>query len=117
MLLRKALWASGLRYRLHAKLPGRPDIAFTKVKVAVFIDGCFWHRCPLHGVMPKSNVDFWKRKLMGNVKRDRKNDALLQGEGWYVLRLWEHQVETELVKVVKQIVSITRKRGTKLASR
>jgi DNA mismatch endonuclease (patch repair protein) len=103
VLLRKALWTSGLRYRLRAKLPGRPDIAFTKVKVAVFIDGCFWHRCPIHGVMPKSNADFWKTKLNGNVKRDRKNEAKLRQQGWHVLRFWEHQVEEELVKVVKQI--------------
>src|SRR5262245_58666688 len=63
LLLRKALWRLGLRYRLHAKIPGRPDVVFPKAKVAVFIDGCQWHCCPIHFVRPKSNQEFWDRKF------------------------------------------------------
>ena len=113
--LRKALWATGLRYRIHAKLPGKPDIVFTKLKVVIFIDGCFWHRCPIHGVMPKSNADFWKAKLKGNVKRDRKTDKTLRKLGWEVMRFWEHQVENELEKVVKEVISFVSKKRRLLA--
>lgn len=114
VLLRKALWAAGLRYRIHMKLPGRPDIVFTQVKVAVFIDGCFWHRCPTHGVMPKSNAEFWKAKLNGNVKRDRKNEKQLQRLGWQVMRFWEHQVEDSIESVAKEIKSRVSKRKRQL---
>lgn len=107
--LRKALWASGLRYRIHAKLPGKPDIIFSKLKIIIFIDGCFWHRCPVHGVMPKTNKEFWKAKLNGNVKRDRKNDRVLKRLGWQVLRYWEHQVKTDLEKVSQEIISTIEK--------
>ena len=110
VLLRKTLWASGLRYRLHTKLPGRPDIVFSKAKVVVFIDGCFWHRCPIHGAMPKTNREFWKAKLLGNVKRDRKNEEELQRQGWFVLRFWEHDIEADLRTVAKKIQSVVKKR-------
>lgn len=104
--LRKTLWAAGLRYRIHAKLPGRPDIVFAKAKVVIFVDGCFWHKCPEHGVMPKSNAEFWKTKLEGNVDRDRKKDSELQQLGWSIIRIWEHQVETELTETVNYIKSL-----------
>lgn len=110
VLLRKSLWAIGLRYRLHAKLPGKPDIVFTKIKVAVFIDGCFWHCCPIHGVKPKSNANFWKTKLKGNVMRDRKTERELQQQGWHVLRFWEHQIEDELEKAVSEIKKLVFRR-------
>lgn len=111
VLLRKALWAGGLRYRLHAKLPGRPDIVFTKVKIAVFIDGCFWHCCPLHGVRPKTNADFWEAKLAGNVARDKNNEIKLQQQGWHVLRFWEHQIEEDVATVAKRIHQSVRRRS------
>ena len=101
--LRKALWATGLRYRIHAKLPGRPDIIFPALKIAIFVDGCFWHRCPEHGVMPKTNREFWKAKLSGIVKRDRKIGKELKRLGWHVLRYWEHQVEADLEMVSREI--------------
>lgn len=62
LLLRRALWKKGLRYRLFNKLPGRPDILFIRKRVAIFVDGCFWHGCPEHGTQPRSNADFWKKK-------------------------------------------------------
>jgi len=94
--LRHALHAFGLRYRkdyplrLGRKLI-RPDIAFTRSRVAVFIDGCFWHRCPQHGEVPATNVSFWSAKLEANVARDREQDRLLSDAGWLVIRIWEHE--------------------------
>jgi DNA mismatch endonuclease, patch repair protein len=94
--LRHALHGAGLRYRkdyplrLGRKLI-RPDIAFTRLRVAVFIDGCFWHRCPQHGEVPATNVGFWTAKLEANAARDREQDRLLGDAGWHVVRIWEHE--------------------------
>lgn len=94
MALRRAVWKLGLRYRLHRRI-GRitPDMVFVGARVAVFVDGCFWHRCPLHGVMPKGNAAFWHTKLIGNVRRDAETNAALTSGGWAVLRFWEHEVQ------------------------
>lgn len=92
LALRRALHALGLRYRVHlAGLPGRPDVVLTRVRVAVFVDGCFWHRCPEHAVAPKANADWWREKLGRNVERDREVDRRLQQLGWEVVRVWEHE--------------------------
>jgi DNA mismatch endonuclease (patch repair protein) len=92
LVLRRELHRRGLRYRVnHPQLPGRPDIAFTRAKVAVFVDGCFWHRCPEHGTMPRNNRDWWQTKLDRNVARDRVKDAALADLGWTVLHVWEHE--------------------------
>ncbi|MBN6730870.1 very short patch repair endonuclease [Burkholderia multivorans] len=103
--LRRALWAAGLRYRFaQAKvLPGRPDIVFVSAKVAVFVDGCFWHGCPKHGTKPKSNAEFWDEKIRRNRERDRRVDCELQQAGWRVVRLWEHEVKKELDDCVTRI--------------
>jgi DNA mismatch endonuclease (patch repair protein) len=69
----------------------RADVVFTKQRIAVFVDGCFWHRCPLHGSMPKANSDYWQPKLDANVARDRRNGEALAGAGWTVLRFWAHE--------------------------
>lgn len=104
--LRSALHAQGLRFRkdLPVRLVGRvvrPDIVFTRARVAVFVDGCFWHRCPLHGNMPRANGDYWRPKLERNVARDRIVDRALAEEGWTVVRAWEHEpVEEASVRVV-----------------
>ena len=95
LALRAALFAMGYRYRkdLRLDLPARrvrPDIAFTRRRVAVFVDGCFWHACPDHGSKPKSNEWYWSPKLTRNVERDRAADAALAQAGWTVIRLWEH---------------------------
>ena len=99
LLLRRNLWKLGFRYRVHYSLPGRPDIVFTKKKIAVFVDGCFWHGCPDHGVKPKTNKKFWREKIHGNILRDKRNTNNLVKEGWTVLRFWEHQIKKELAKV------------------
>lgn len=94
--LRSELHRRGLRFRKNylirlESLTVRPDIVFTKQQVAVFVDGCFWHRCPEHGVSPRSNARYWEQKLDHNVERDRAVTDRLQDGGWTVLRLWEHE--------------------------
>lgn len=92
--LRKALHARGMRYRVQIPVPGRGrrriDIAFTRVRLAVFVDGCFWHGCPDHGVRPRANSEWWEWKLARNAERDRDTDQVLASQGWSVLRVWEH---------------------------
>jgi len=81
-----------MRFRVHAaNLPGRPDIVLVRVRLAIFVDGCFWHGCPDHGVMPKANRSFWSEKIAGNQLRDRRNDAALVELGWSALHVWEHE--------------------------
>ncbi|MEC9374067.1 MAG: very short patch repair endonuclease [Planctomycetota bacterium] len=91
-LLRSALHRRGMRYSLSRKLPGKPDIIFTRARVAVFVDGCFWHGCPDHCRRPSSNTDYWLAKIDRNIARDRRVTAELKSLGWRVIRLWEHQV-------------------------
>lgn len=94
MLLRRQLHAMGLRYRVNMPIPGLPrrraDVTFTKAKLAVFVDGCFWHRCPRHATDPATRGTWWEKKLDGNVARDRETDEHLRELGWVVMRFWEH---------------------------
>ena len=86
--LRKLLWKSGLRgYRLYYNLPGKPDIVFTKQKLVIFVDGCFWHKCPMCFCPPATNEEFWNEKLQKNVDRDLQNNIELEDAGWTVLRI------------------------------
>ena len=102
--LRSALWAAGLRYRVYAQTPvGRPDVVFPGRQLAVFIDGCFWHGCPQHYVRPGSRVGFWSGKLRENVARDRKQTLELETLGWYVLRVWEHEIYEDLEQIVHRV--------------
>jgi len=103
LLLRKSLWDMGFRYRVHYRLPGRPDIVFVSKKIAIFVDGCFWHGCPEHGVRPKTNSSFWNSKIQGTISRDKKNQQQLKNEGWMVLRFWEHEIERDLDKVLRRL--------------
>lgn len=92
MAVRSALTALGLRYRLHRRdLPGTPDIAFISARVAVFVDGCFWHACPNHGVMPKANREWWLLKLDRTRERDIRKDRALSDAGWLPIHVWEHE--------------------------
>ena len=97
------LWKRGLRYRIKSKLPGKPDILFPSCKLAIFVDGCFWHNCPIHGEIPKTNTSFWKKKIERNVERDKEVNALLQSQGWSVLRVWEHVINDSLDSVILEI--------------
>jgi DNA mismatch endonuclease (patch repair protein) len=92
LVLRRSLWADGLRYRVNYRIEGvRVDIALTRYHLAIFVDGCFWHSCPLHGTKPKTNREFWAAKFRDNRARDRRQTRRLQRAGWTVLRLWEHE--------------------------
>lgn len=107
--LRRLLWAEGLRYRLHRRVEGlRPDLVFGRARLAVFIDGCFWHGCPDHYVCPRSREEFWGAKLSGNVARDRKQTLLLEAAGWQVVHVWEHSLYEDASAVVRSIVSALR---------
>jgi DNA mismatch endonuclease (patch repair protein) len=103
--VRSALHAAGLRYRLQVKVPGSTrrtiDVAFPKQRVAVFLDGCFWHGCPIHHTVSKTNAGFWADKVATNRERDRDTDRLLREAGWVSLRFWEH----DDVEVVVESVS------------
>jgi len=92
LALRRTLWSAGLRYRKHYG-PFKIDIAFPGKKVAVFVDGCFWHGCPEHGTSPSSNQAYWAPKLERNKRRDRERTARLEAEGWTVIRIWEHDLK------------------------
>jgi len=107
--LRKALWAAGLRYRLKYKLPGKPDLVMVSARLAVFVDGCFWHGCPDHGVRPADNSDYWNEKIEGNIRRDERINSQLRKLSWTVMRLWEHEVRNELPRVVDQILNQCRR--------
>lgn len=105
-VLRSALWRVGLRYRLHTRTPvGKPDVVFAQKRVAVFIDGCFWHGCPEHYVRPRSREPFWKQKLKENFERDRRQTLELEALGWRVVRVWEHEVFETPAEVVARVQS------------
>jgi len=94
LAVRRRLFKAGLRYRVDfAPLGGRrrADIVFTRKRVAVFIDGCFWHGCPIHATLPKRNDDYWTPKLKRNIERDIETNESLKAAGWQVLRFWEHE--------------------------
>lgn len=104
MLLRRALWGSGLRYRIHVKgLPGRPDLVFRKPRLIVFVDGCFWHGCPIHYALPRTPNEYWAEKVRKNVERDRERTLALEAVGWRVFRFWEHEVLRNLEQVIDSI--------------
>lgn len=113
-VLRRLLHAQGLRYRVAAKpLPGlrrTADIVFGPTKVAVFIDGCYWHGCPEHYVPPKTNPGYWSGKVAGNMARDRDTDQRLSEAGWTVMRFWEHESPDECASAVLRVVNNRRKR-------
>ncbi|MCD7100722.1 very short patch repair endonuclease [Pseudoclavibacter sp. 13-3] len=109
LALRSILHRHGLRYRVdYAPLNDhrrrKADIVFTKAHVAVFVDGCFWHSCPLHGTVPKTHADYWEPKLSRNVQRDRETDAVLREAGWQVLRVWEHDLPADAAAVIEETV-------------
>ena len=111
--LRSELHARGLRFRKDlfvraGKVRVHPDIVFTRAKVAVFVDGCFWHACPEHGTVPKSNVGYWQPKLTANSERDQRVTEALTTDGWLVRRVWEHE---DPVLVAVEIEPIVRSRS------
>ena len=107
--LRSELHRRGLRFRkdLLVRTPeakARVDICFTRARVAVFVDGCFWHMCPIHHHMPKRNTDYWVPKLAANVARDRRVDAAFRDAGWMIIRCWEHEPPGDAADRVEAVV-------------
>jgi DNA mismatch endonuclease (patch repair protein) len=111
--LRKALHRRGFRYRLRtgSGLPGTPDIVLPRFRLAIFVDGCFWHGCKTHGTLPKTNALFWETKITRNRERDRRADRSLRGQGWTVVRVWEHEINIDVEGVAAGIASVTNHAG------
>lgn len=103
--LRSLLHEAGLRFQKNARpeagLP-RVDVLFTRARLTVFVDGCYWHSCPDHGTRPKTNSKYWTAKLQGNGRRDRRNDAALANAGWRVMRIWEHEAPEDAASKVRR---------------
>ncbi|MFC9096944.1 very short patch repair endonuclease [Streptomyces sp. NPDC057072] len=116
VVLRRRLHASGLRFRIHRRpvkgLKREADIVFGPVRVAVFVDGCFWHGCPEHATWPKNNPDFWRNKIEGNRARDSDTDARLAAEGWLAVRVWEHEDPVTAAERIRAVV-LDRRAGGK----
>lgn len=114
----RASWIIG--WRRDSKLPGKPDFVFPKLKVAVFVDGCFWHGCLQHGTRPKTRAGYWLAKLTGNKVRDRKVNRLLRTKGWTVMRIWEHELAKknlpQLMKRLAPLAKIKRLKATRPAT-
>lgn len=108
MALRKLLHAAGFRYRVHRRpvkgVRREADLVFGPARVAVFVDGCFWHGCPEHATWPKNNAEFWREKIETNRRRDADTDARLLDSGWLALRIWEHEsAETAADRVMDTV--------------
>jgi DNA mismatch endonuclease (patch repair protein) len=110
--LRSALHRRGLRFRknLYVRVEGlprgaRPDVVFTRARLLVFLDGCFWHRCSEHGTSPKTRSDYWRIKLDANVERDRRHERALEAAGWQVIRVWEHEDPEEAADRIASVLA------------
>ena len=100
----KALWNLGYRFRKNVKdLPGKPDIAIKKYKIVIFLDSCFWHKCPEHFKKPKSNLEYWEPKIKRNVERDAEINSYYQQKNWHILRIWEHEVKKDFDNTLLKI--------------
>ncbi|GAA4717376.1 very short patch repair endonuclease [Pedococcus ginsenosidimutans] len=116
LALRRELHRRGLRYRVQVRIPGlprrRPDIVFTRAKVAVFVDGCFWHACPDHCIVPKANREWWLWKFAVNRERDADTNKALADLGWAVVRIWEHE---SISSAADAVMTVVRDRRARLA--
>ena len=105
LVLRRELHRQGLRYRVGirpiAEIGRRADIVFPRARLAIFVDGCFWHACPRHFVLPRTNTAYWSSKILGNAQRDNDTNAALATRGWMVIRVWEHTNCESAVDVIK----------------
>jgi DNA mismatch endonuclease (patch repair protein) len=107
LALRSELHRLGYRFRVDFRLDGtrrRADIVFPREQIAVYVDGCFWHGCPLHGTMPKQNREWWQAKLEANKKRDHETNDHLRAAGWVVLRFWEHEDPSASARQVGDVI-------------
>jgi DNA mismatch endonuclease (patch repair protein) len=110
--LGRELYRRGLRYRVEYEVLKKPrrmaDVAFPSLKIAIFVDGCFWHGCPEHATWPKQNAEFWRQKIEANRLRDADTNSRLLENGWTVLRFWEHESPIEATDTVAQAVGIAK---------
>jgi len=110
--VRRELYRSGLRYQVDFEVLKKPrrvaDIVFPALRIAIFIDGCFWHGCPNHATWPKQNAEFWRQKIEANRLRDTDTNARLRSIGWMALRFWEHESPIEAAETVARSVAIAR---------
>lgn len=113
LILRRALHGRGLRFRVRPDLPGTPDIAFPRARVAIFVDGCFWHSCPVHYQRPVRNADYWKSKVARNAERDLMVNRTMEKLGWTVIRVWEHEVQSNLADALYRIESAGGRGGSR----
>ena len=101
--LRRELHRRGLRFRVdYGGVPGHPDVAFTRAKIAVYVDGCFWHGCDIHGAIPKNNAEWWRAKIERNRARDAEVSEQLRRLGWLVLRYWAHDDVDEIADEIEE---------------
>lgn len=109
LALRRALHARGLRYRVNVAIVNglrrRPDLVFSRARVVIFVDGCFWHSCPLHATCPKANAQWWQQKLEANRLRDRDTDRRFEAAGWHVERVWEHEPSKEAAARIAAVIA------------
>lgn len=112
LLIRSELHRRGKRFRVNRppipEMRRRADILFPRQRVAVFVDGCFWHGCPQHGTWPKANAAWWKKKIETNIARDRDTDQLLATKGWIAVRIWEHD---DIRESAERIISVLENRA------
>lgn len=113
--IRQELFRRGFRYRVDFKVLAKPrriaDVVFPRQKIAIFVDGCFWHGCPDHATWPKRNAEFWRQKIEANRLRDTDTNRRLQQLGWTVLRFWEHEDITHAAYIIERYVTATRARS------
>ncbi|GIO21132.1 very short patch repair endonuclease [Oceanobacillus oncorhynchi subsp. incaldanensis] len=103
-IVSRKLWKNGFRFRRNSKtLFGKPDISIKKYQVVIFIDSCFWHQCPLHANMPKTNTKFWEEKFKRNKERDREVNEYYKNRGWHIKRVWEHEIKNDIDKVIQDL--------------
>ncbi len=109
LAIRSELFRRGLRYRVNFPVLKKPrrvaDVVFPRLRIAIFVDGCFWHGCPIHATWPKRNAEFWRQKIEANRKRDADTDQRLQESDWQVIRVWEHESASEAVERIERTVS------------
>lgn len=120
MALRRELYRRGLRYRVNYEVLKKPrrvaDVAFPSLRIAVFVDGCFWHGCPEHASWPKQNAEFWRKKIEANRQRDKDTNERLGRMGWTVLRFWQHESPAESAASIARVVTVARSKHHASAS-
>lgn len=121
LALRSELHRRGLRYRLNRLIVAgdhatRPDVVFPRERIAVFLDGCYWHGCPEHGTQPRTNSDYWSAKIARNRARDERNNAALASSGWRVIRVWEHEDPTAAADPIEAAVRDARSASNQATS-